>query len=433
MESPAPCRSNGIGTRAAAGGGAVTRGNILDQGVTLHPGQQRVQAAGADLLALVRELVDRGHRVTYATDSTMRDTVVNAGATLLAVPELAPPASTASGGPAAGGPAAGLLAILHGQLQLLRDRTLDAHLRAVVPDAVLVDALTAAGRVAAARTGVPSIGLNPSFATNEHFSLRDLAGHDPAPGVTTAVEQIQAGIRELAAEDGVPADVIFGGAPAPLSIVFLPREFQYAGDTFDHRYRFVGPCLGARVPDPSWQPPGDGRPLLFIFLGTTRVSNNAAFFRTCLDAFADGTWNLALAVGRGLDQAQLGPIPDHAQVRPYFPQLQVLDHAAAFVSHAGMNSTMESLYYGVPLVAVPQQPEQQAIARRIEQHHLGRRLAPAVTAHELRQAVEDIHADEQTRRSLDQMRRLVRSGGGATAAADAIETHLRLAPNARQP
>jgi UDP:flavonoid glycosyltransferase YjiC (YdhE family) len=46
-----------------------------------------------------------------------------------------------------------------------------------------------------------------------------------------------------------------------------------------------------------------------------------------------------------------------------------------------MNSTMEALYFGVPLVTFPRQPEQEATARRVEELGLGRRLAlPTVDA-----------------------------------------------------
>ncbi|MDQ1624321.1 MAG: hypothetical protein QOH19_2739 [Actinomycetota bacterium] len=53
----------------------------------------------------------------------------------------------------------------------------------------------------------------------------------------------------------------------------------------------------------------------------------------------------------------------------------VLRHADVFLSHAGMNSTMEALCFGVPLVTFPLRPEQEATARRVEELGLGRRLA----------------------------------------------------------
>jgi len=53
------------------------------------------------------------------------------------------------------------------------------------------------------------------------------------------------------------------------------------------------------------------------------------------------------------------------------PQLDILQRATAFVSHGGMNSTMESLYYSVPMVVIPQMPEQAMTARRVDELGLG--------------------------------------------------------------
>jgi MGT family glycosyltransferase len=214
------------------------------------------------------------------------------------------------------------------------------------------------------------------------------------------------------------------GPPASLNVVFIPREFQPAADTFDERFRFVGPSPGRRESGPGWLPAADGRPVLFISLGTA-FNERPEFFRMCLQAFGDGVWQVAMAVGDRVDAGTLGPLPANVEVRPYFPQLAVLRRAAVFVSHAGMNSTMEALYDAVPLVTVPQMPEQEANARRVEELGLGRRLDPlALTPERLRAAVDEVTADEGIRANLAAMRTSIRGAGGSVAAADAIEARL---------
>jgi len=164
--------------------------------------------------------------------------------------------------------------------------------------------------------------------------------------------------------------------------------------------------------------------VLFISLGTA-FNDRPAFFRMCLQAFGDGVWQVAMAVGDRVDPAGLGPVPGNVEVRPSFPQLAVLRHADVFVSHAGMNSTMESLYHAVPLVTVPQMPEQEANARRVEELGLGRRLAPQeLTPELLRATVDEVAADEEIRANLAAMRTSIRKAGGSVAAADAIEARL---------
>jgi UDP:flavonoid glycosyltransferase YjiC (YdhE family) len=99
-----------------------------------------------------------------------------------------------------------------------------------------------------------------------------------------------------------------------------------------------------------------------------------------------------------------------------------------FISHAGMNSVMESLYFGVPLVAVPHIQEQDENARRVEELRLGRRL-PAASPECLRVVVDEVHADPEIHRSLAQMTNVVRGCGGAGAAVVAIESHLGITRN----
>ena len=89
--------------------------------------------------------------------------------------------------------------------------------------------------------------------------------------------------------------------------------------------------------------------------------------------------------------SDLGAVPANVDVRAWFPQPAVLRHAAAFVSHAGMGSTMEALYYGVPLVCVPQMVEQEVNAARVAELGLGVRLDPeGLTADDLRAAVDAV-------------------------------------------
>lgn len=148
--------------------------------------------------------------------------------------------------------------------------------------------------------------------------------------------------------------------------------------------------------------------MLFISLGTI-FTNHPKFYRTCIEAFGDGSWQVAMTVGE-VDTAALGPLPSTVDIRPRFPQLAVLRHAAAFVSHSGMNSTMEALYHGVPLITFPQVPEQVANTVRIQELGLGERLdAGTVTAEELRAAVTRIASNPRVHANLDRMRKVQRA------------------------
>ncbi|WP_427018577.1 macrolide family glycosyltransferase [Pseudarthrobacter sp. P1] len=384
-------------------------------------------------LPVVAELVRRGHRVTYATSEKYADAVRATGAAFFAsgtdftaqLPRhsLQPPAG--------GSPGAMMNPLMSGLMQRLllgaREEfpVLLARLAADPPDALCYDAMTLAGKMAAAKLNVPDIALLPTYASNEHFSMRELMPERLPAAALRAWKEAREQVSGFAAEQGLENIGFMDGVPASLNISFIPRAFQPAGDTFDGRFHFVGPCLGKRVSTGSWQAPAAG-PLLFISLGTTPLNDRPDFFRMCLQAFGNSRWQVAIATGEQIQAAELGAIPANVDVRPFFPQLEVLRHASVFLSHTGMNSTMESLYFGVPLVAVPQQPEQAANARRVEELGLGRRLDPAtLSAALLRSTVEEVDADQRIRGNVHAMSASVRAAGGPEAAADAIEGFLR--------
>ncbi|QIZ38187.1 macrolide family glycosyltransferase [Saccharopolyspora sp. ASAGF58] len=380
-------------------------------------------------LPLVAELLRRGHRVSYAIGREMASTVQASGAEILELPTELPkiPPQDQPGPP----PVAKLMQFFIDDIRAsfppLRQR-----FRADPPDAVCFDVMTSTGRMLAQDLDVPAIALVPSFAANENFSLRDVLDADNAGFPTEAFAEFGSRMQQVGAEFGVRAELPFGAPPAELNLVFLPREFQLRADTFDQRFRFIGPLLGERAETP-WKPRDPHAPLLFISLGTA-FNNRPEFYRMCFEAFGGSHWQIAMSTGQHIDQAQLGAIPANFDVRASFPQPAVLRHATAFLSHTGMNSTMESLHAGVPLVAVPQMPEQAANAARVEELGLGRRLKPeTLTATDLRAAVDTIAADEQVRANLDRMREIIRGCGGRGGGADALETYLSCPPGTHGP
>lgn len=281
-----------------------------------------------------------------------------------------------------------------------------------------------AGPMLAEVLGVPGVALVPNFAANEHFSLLRTFLPEDFDTDHPALREVERNRAELAEELGVslPGSV-FSAKPADLNLVSVPRQFQPAAETFDERFRFLGPSLGSRATRESFAPRDPEVPLLFISLGTA-FNNRPDFYRQCLEAFSDGAWQVAMSVGEQLDPDELGPFPDNFDVRARFPQPAVLEHADVFLSHTGMNSTMESLYHGVPLVAYPQMPEQRANAERAEQLGLARVLPEEVTPELLRKTVDAVSGDERMRAVASATSFGVRSGGGAVAGADALEAHL---------
>ncbi|MFD5315829.1 macrolide family glycosyltransferase [Streptomyces sp. NPDC127098] len=367
-------------------------------------------------LPLVEELVRRGHRVTYGVHPKMSRAVVSAGADLLPIDfEMPPQPASRTSGPER---FAHRLALFAELIEAGFPSLLD-HARAERPDAVCYDMMTPSGRMIAERLGLLGVGLLPSFASNRH-TMESLLPSMASPDQST-LQPVWRTLRRMAREHRVSmSTVMMAGPPAQLNIVFLPRRFQLAGETFDDSYHFVGPDLGTRSRAGGWSPPDPSSLVLFVSLGT--ASHRPDLFRLCAEAFRDGAWHTVMAVGDHVDTGTLGPLPPTVEVRPFFPQPAVLRHADVFLSHTGMNSTMEALLSGVPIVALPQRPEQEVIASRVEALGLGRRLRETdLTPGILRAAVEEVHRDEGIRREVHAMRQCMRGVGGAVAAADVIE------------
>lgn len=375
-------------------------------------------------LPLVEELVVRGHRVSYVTSPTLMPAVAEAGATAV---DLAwePDTSTLSG---ADFSIENLVATLQEFLAAAREAfpALVDRFQRDRPDLICYDTVVL-GPLLATVLDVPTVSLVPNFASNEHFSFAEIMpGFDPTH---PKLAVYSASVATFAAEYGLSTPIdMMAGPPPQLTLVFLPRSFQIAGDTFDDTYRFIGPSIGHRAHSTGWQPPSDGAPVLFVSLGTA-FNDRPDFFALCAEAFRGTAWHVVMATGDRTDTAAIGTLPANVEMAPYFPQPTVLSHARAFVSHTGMNSTMESLYYQVPLIAVPQVHEQRTNANRVVELGLGRRLdIHTVTPQRLRRTVEEVAADPTIRAKLAAMNREMRTAGGAAAGADAIENCLDTMP-----
>jgi MGT family glycosyltransferase len=377
-------------------------------------------------LPMVAELVRRGHRVTYAVDESFADAVRAAGARPLLLPNAPFRHEGRSGEQALRRPETDVVAMIADLLLAYTERELPVlreGFAADRPDVICYDTNSLAGAVLARLLDVPAVQIRPSFAANDHYTPLQEFVPDP-DRLTASLEAADARVREYTAAFGVTDSLgtILTRVPGDLALVCVPRPFQYAGDTFDERYVFVGPSAHHRTEPGSWAPPPAGTPFLFISLGTL-MNENPAFFRLCVDAFGGTDRRVAMAIGDRVEPSALGALPDNFEIRAFFPQLDVLEHATAFVTHAGMNSAMEAVLRRVPTVSVPQTPEQRGTAHRMEELGLGVVLRDQ-TVPALRHAVTDAEHDEGIKKNLAGMAEVLQAAGGARAAADAVEKLL---------
>ncbi len=105
----------------------------------------------------------------------------------------------------------------------------------------------------------------------------------------------------------------------------------------------------------------------------------------------------------------------------YVPQLEVLQHTDVFVTHGGMNSSSEALYYGVPLVVIPVTGDQPLVAKRVTEVGAGVQLdRRALTPEMLRKAVEKVMNDKIFKENSRRIGKSLRDAGGYKQAVEEI-------------
>jgi MGT family glycosyltransferase len=134
----------------------------------------------------------------------------------------------------------------------------------------------------------------------------------------------------------------------------------------------------------------DGRPLIYASLGTLQ-NGLEHLYQIILDACAGLPMQVVLTLGRE-DGTLPRRIPANAKVLGFGPQLALLRRSSVVITHAGLNTTLESLAQGLPMVALPITNEQPGIASRIRHAGVGewlsiRRLTPG----KLRDMVRRVH------------------------------------------
>jgi MGT family glycosyltransferase len=280
------------------------------------------------------------------------------------------------------------------------------------PDVVVADQQAMAGAVAARKAGVAWA----TSASTPGELLQPLAG---IPKVDEWIrDQMAAFQRDCGIAD--PVDLRFSGQ---LMLVFTTPALIGDVSGFGGHYIFAGPALTGR-PDRGpfpWEWLDPARQHVLVSLGTLNGGAGERFFGLVVDALGDLGERLQAVV-----VAPVGPRPEHVPPHILFtehvPQLALLPHLSAVVSHGGYNTVCETLAHGLPLVVAPIRDDQPINAQLVADAGAGvrvrfGRLRPA----ELATAVRAVLDDPQYAAAARRIRDSFAAAGGAAAAADHLE------------
>ncbi|MBQ2708038.1 MAG: glucosyltransferase [Clostridia bacterium] len=367
-------------------------------------------------LGVVRELISRGHEVTYYSYNCMREKIEAAGAKFISCDEfdheqrLSPEDAVRVGKD------------LAFSTQILVDTTLAldasilADLQANRPDCIVADSMAVWGKAAAFKLDIPFVSSTTTFAFNRHSAKVMKQDIGALFGMIFSMPKINRQVKRLQ-KAGYPVKSVLDllqNDDNTHTVVYTSPQFQPFAETFSDKYAFVGPS----VRNAAGEIEKTREKLVYISLGTVNNAN-LPFYRACVEAFTGTDVQVILSVGGLTDIGTLGELPDHIAAYSHVDQIAVLHKADVFLSHCGMNSASESLYFGVPLVMYPQTPEQGGVASRVLELGAGRMLE-AADAGAVRRTVLAVMDDAGCRENAAAIGEGFRRCPGAAGAADKI-------------
>ncbi|MGR6764051.1 macrolide family glycosyltransferase [Paenibacillus sp. T2-29] len=281
------------------------------------------------------------------------------------------------------------------------------------------------GKIIAERLGIPSVCTVCSFAFVEPLGS-DQGWDDHDIKVRELYDDTMKVVHQLAEEFqvSVPAIDELDSHSHSLKVVYTSRYFQPQAEKLDDSYIFAGPSIVPRKDAPSF-PFEQLRALypqvVYISLGTI-LNRDLEFYKLCFEAFRDLPVQFVLSSGQYAEMELLAVnIPDNFMIKPYIPQLEMLQRVDAFITHGGMNSASEALYYNVPMVLVPMTSDQPIVANRVQELGAGiavnkNELTPAI----LKAALVEVLNQAIYKQQAHVVGQSLRQAGGYTYAADAI-------------
>ncbi|MEU9186789.1 macrolide-inactivating glycosyltransferase [Streptomyces sp. NPDC048484] len=374
-------------------------------------------------LEVIRELVARGHRVTYAIPPVFADKVRETGAESKLWKSILP---SPDDDPEAWGSTLldNVEPFLEDAIQAL-PQLIEAY-EGDEPDLVLHDITSYPARVLAHRWGVPAVSLSPNLVGWDGYEEEVGEPMWAEPKKTARGQAYFARFQAWLDENGIAQDPdSFGGRPAR-SLVLIPKALQPNADRVDESvHTFVGACQGERATQGEWRRPDGAERVVLVSLGSS-FTKQPAFYRACVQAFGDlPGWHLVLQIGKHVDPAELGEIPVNVEVHDWVPQLAILKQADAFVTHAGAGGSQEGMATATPMVCVPQAVDQFGNADVLQSLGVARHLPmEEATAGALREAVLALADDPEVARKLRGIQSEMAAEGGTFRAVDLIEAEI---------
>jgi MGT family glycosyltransferase len=322
-------------------------------------------------------------------------------------------------------------------------KSLPAMVEANGIDALVLDSVQFYAELGPIQLGMPYIQV----AAAAHF---DFSGYTPLclfgwphqttpaalarnrEGVTDFVallESANEGVKAYAKNAGLNIDWEDPGSTiSPLSsITQVPKAFDFESSHWPSQFHHTGPFhdgKGRENVDFPWERI-TGEPLIYASMGTI-LNGRVDVFRTIVGALAKHKdLQLVLSVDDQVDPKKIGPVPNNAIIVKKAPQLELLKQASVCITHAGLNTVLESLAQGVPQVAIPVTYDQPGVAARIAHKQTGVVTSlDKLTADHLSVLLNEVLSKSTYRENARRLQNAIAEANGLSVATDLVEQSL---------
>ncbi len=395
------------------------------------------------MLPLGKELQQRGHRVTLIGVLDAKPKTLAAGLEFQVIGESEFPSGAIAQSLTNLGKLSGVAAMKY-TINLLKGsavvilRDIPKAIKEIGVEALLIDQVSPGGATVAEFLDLPfitvcsAVVLNREQSVPPHFTnwrynpawwapLRNQAGYELLKAVAKPITQVIAQYRQ---ERNLPTTSgSVDGFSQLAQISQQPAELEFPRQHLPKCFHFTGP-FHSPVGREAVAFPYEkltGQPLIYASMGT--VQNRLQYiFRDIAQACEGLDAQLVMSLGGALEPEALSNLPGKPLIVKYAPQLDLLQKVSLMITHAGMNTTLECLSNGVPMVAIPIANDQPGVAARIAWAGAGEVVSlKKLSVPKLREAIQRVLTQESYKQNALRLQEAIRRAGGVSRAADIVE------------
>ncbi len=308
-------------------------------------------------------------------------------------------------------------------------------------DALVIDQIQTVGQAVSEKHDIPFVSLCSLLPLNTDLGVPPWTMYWPYEDSTQArvrnkiAYQVRYMIESSYTREAHRARAKFG-LPVKMSvdesfsklaqIAQVPEFFDFPRNEAPECFHNTGPLTDLNRSEPvpfPWESL-DGRPLVYASMGTLQ-NRMMRVFRTMAEACADMDVQLVISLGSP-NTAIPTDFPGNPIIVNYAPQLDLLKRASLYIGHGGMNSTLQALACGVPMVLLPVTNDNPGVAARAKYHGVAEFIPVGrVNTRKLRAAIETVRTKQSYRDSALKFQDLIKGMDAVSRSADIVEEAFR--------